>query len=73
MNSLERPVLQIDAKLMALFVEMTSLEPQRFCRLCNLAAVAFKFGEHGGALKGLNPFCKRTRRSGDGTQTGICG
>ena len=60
MNSLSRQVLKIDAKLLALFVEVASLKPKRFCRLCDLAPVPFKLRKHGGALKGLHPFCERT-------------
>ncbi len=58
--------MQIDAKLLALFVEMASFEPQRFCHLGDLAAISFEFGEHGGALEGLHPFRERARRGAAG-------
>src|ERR1700733_6375434 len=55
MNSLPRQVLQIDAKLLALFIEMTSFEPQRFCGLRDLAAMPLEFGKNGSTFVGLHP------------------
>ena len=60
MNSLSRKVLEIDAKLLALLVKVASFEPQRFCRLRDLAAVPFELSKHGGAFERLHPFCERT-------------
>ncbi len=76
MNLLSRQVLKINAKLLALLVEVASFEPQRFCRLRDLTAVPFKLSKHGGALEGLHPFCERTGGSAASRECdrgGICG
>ena len=47
-----RQVLQVDAKLLALFVEMAALKAKSLCGLGHVAAVAVELGQDLGALKG---------------------
>ena len=44
-------VFQVNAQLLALLIEMASLQPQRLRGLRNLAAMPVEFGQYLGALE----------------------
>ncbi len=50
---------EIDAQLLALFIEMASLQAKGLRGLCDLAAVPFKFREHLSTLESENPLRER--------------
>ena len=52
-------LFEIDAQLLALFIEMASLQAKRLRGLRDLPAVPLELGEHLGALECENPLRER--------------